>query len=75
MFLRKKCKIIRFVDYFSVLYDKICQVMPMASRIKRNRGMVVSVVMEQYDKVIHTMLTVTIFARRGMARCSLKLRM
>ena len=49
--------------------------MPMASRIKRSRGMVVPVVMAQYDKVIHTMLTETIFARRGMARCSLKLRM
>ncbi len=76
MFLMKKCKIGRFTGHLSVLYDKICQVMPMARVMKRMRNASVSVVaMAQYNRVIHIKDTEMILARKGIARYSLKLRM
>ena len=44
MFLRKKCKISPLPAYFRVLYDKICQVIAVASIMKKMRSQITSVV-------------------------------
>lgn len=67
----KGCKIY----FFKVLYDRICQEMA-AARVRRKNLSPQWLAMKKAANrsVLHTMLTDTIFAFRGIARCSLKLR-
>lgn len=60
----------------NVLYERICQVMPIAKTIKRVANHIFPVMKnEQYSKVSQTNETEITFTRRGIALFSMKFRM